>query len=197
MDLRARRYAADARVAGALCRWCTSVLKIGDQIADCTACGVEYHAACFDQNGGCARVGECENALLPGEKPAPPPAEPSASAPPLPTPPPRPRAPAPAKAIVHGSLAPGALTGFAIGVVAATLALLAPHYHGTNTGLTLEILAAAGAASALFLAASARQQLNRTDVALRGWNLVYLSALFGLIGLAVFLLDLLGVAAFH
>jgi hypothetical protein len=63
MSEAAKRMKANLKLEGKPCLWCRAAFKIGDDIANCSSCATDQHAACWDKNGGCAMAG-CPNAPL-------------------------------------------------------------------------------------------------------------------------------------
>lgn len=60
-DERAVRTKSSVAHAGKDCAWCRGMLE-GAVIATCNGCQTEHHATCWDERGGCSRIGECRNA---------------------------------------------------------------------------------------------------------------------------------------
>jgi len=58
-----KRLRANKVLAGQQCGACGQVLMIGEDVAQCNACGMVHHGACWDGAGGCSNT-QCENRPL-------------------------------------------------------------------------------------------------------------------------------------
>jgi hypothetical protein len=64
MSEASRRLKVNKRLAERTCSRCNAALAFGQDAVACLRCEQVYHAACWDEAGGCASAG-CENAAIP------------------------------------------------------------------------------------------------------------------------------------